>query len=53
MKVLTIEYPPEVLWALGRLDLLQALYDEVEIPQAVYDEFLASERALRQVANEA
>ena len=42
--------PLAALWVLGRLDLLRELYGEVEIPQAVYDEFLATERALRQVA---
>jgi hypothetical protein len=42
--------PLVALWVLCRLDLLQQLYDEVWIPQAVYDEFLATERALRQAA---
>jgi predicted nucleic acid-binding protein len=40
------------LWVLGRLDLLRRLYGEVLIPQAVYDEFVATERALRQAALE-
>jgi predicted nucleic acid-binding protein len=42
------------LWILGRLDLLQQLYGEVLIPQAVHDEFLATERTLtlRQAALE-
>ncbi len=40
------------LWVLGRLDLLQQLYGEVLIPEAVYEEFLATERALRQAALE-
>ncbi|MBU0492070.1 MAG: DUF3368 domain-containing protein [Chloroflexi bacterium] len=44
--------PLVALWILGRLDLLRDLYDEVLIPQAVYDEFLATERALRQKALE-
>lgn len=42
--------PLVALWVLGRLDLLQALYKEVWIPQAVYDEFVAAEHALRQTA---
>jgi len=37
---------------LGRLDLLRELYDEVLIPQAVYEEFVATERAVRQAALE-
>jgi predicted nucleic acid-binding protein len=40
------------LWVLGHLDLLRQLYGEVLIPQAVYDEFVATERALRQAALE-
>jgi len=42
--------PLVALWILGRLDLLRELYDEVLIPEAVYEEFLATERALRQAA---
>jgi predicted nucleic acid-binding protein len=42
--------PLVALWTLGRLDLLRDLYRQVLIPQAVYDEFLATERALRQAA---
>jgi predicted nucleic acid-binding protein len=42
--------PLVALWTLGRLDLLRDLYGQVLIPQAVYDEFLATERALRQAA---
>ena len=42
--------PLAALWVLGRLDLLRELYGEVLIPQAVYEEFLATERALRQTA---
>ncbi len=44
--------PLVALWVLGRLGLLRELYDEVLIPQAVYEEFLATERALRQTALE-
>jgi len=40
------------LWVLGRLELLRELFGEVLIPQAVYDEFLATEDALRQAALE-
>jgi predicted nucleic acid-binding protein len=40
------------LWVLGRLDLLPRVYGEVLIPQAVYDEFLATERGLRLAALE-
>jgi len=35
---------------LGRLNLLRELFGEVLIPQAVCDEFLATEQALRQAA---
>jgi len=42
--------PLVALWSLGRLDLLRELYGEVLIPQAIYDEFLAIERAVRQKA---
>jgi predicted nucleic acid-binding protein len=43
--------PPVALWVLGRLDLLRELYDEVLVPQAVFEEFVATERAIiRQAA---
>jgi predicted nucleic acid-binding protein len=44
--------PLVALWVLGRLDLLRELYDEVLIPQTVYEEFVATERAVRQAALE-
>jgi hypothetical protein len=44
--------PLVALWVLGRLDLLRELYDEVLIPQAVYEEFMATEHAERQTALE-
>ena len=44
--------PLVALWVLGRLDLLRKLYDKVLIPQAVYEEFVATERAVRQAALE-
>ena len=44
--------PLVALWVLGRLDLLRELYDEVLIPQAVYEEFVATERAVHQAALE-
>jgi predicted nucleic acid-binding protein len=44
--------PLVALWVLGRLDLLRELYDEVLIPQAVHEEFLAVERAARRTALE-
>jgi predicted nucleic acid-binding protein len=40
--------PLVALWSIGHLGLLRDLYDEVFIPQAVYEEFLAAERAVRQ-----
>ena len=40
--------PLVALWILGRLDLLRDLYGEVLIPQAVHDEFIATEQARRQ-----
>lgn len=40
--------PLAALWSVNQLDLLRALYDDILIPQAVYDEFLATERPLRQ-----
>ncbi len=42
--------PLVALWTLRRLDLFQLLFDEVLAPAAVYAEFLATERALRQSA---
>jgi predicted nucleic acid-binding protein len=42
--------PLVALWVLGRLDLLRELYGEVLIPQAIYEEFLAVERTVRQKA---
>jgi predicted nucleic acid-binding protein len=42
--------PLVALWVLGRLDLLRELYDEVLVPTAVHQEFVATERALRQSA---
>ena len=42
--------PLVALWTLGRLGLLCDLYGEVWIPQAVYNEFLATERARRSSA---
>lgn len=44
--------PLVALWVLGRLDLMRELYDEVLIPQAVYDEFLATEHAVRRTSLE-
>lgn len=46
--------PLVALWSLSQLPLLRDLYAEVIIPQAVYEEFLATERSVRQTAlNEA
>jgi predicted nucleic acid-binding protein len=44
--------PLVALWVLRRLDLLRDLFGEVMVPQAVYEEFLATERALRRAALE-
>ncbi|MBM4466875.1 MAG: DUF3368 domain-containing protein [Chloroflexi bacterium] len=44
--------PLVALWVLGRLDLLRELYGEVLIPQAVYEEFVATEHTVRQTALE-
>jgi predicted nucleic acid-binding protein len=48
--VITNNTPLVALWVLGRLDLLRDLYGQVLIPQAVYQEFVATERVLRQTA---
>ncbi len=40
--------PLAALWSIGHLPLLRDLYGEILIPQTVHDEFLATERALRQ-----
>lgn len=40
--------PLAALWSINQLSLLRHLYDEVPIPQAVHDEFLATERSFRQ-----
>jgi len=42
--------PLVALWVLGRLDLLRELYGEIWIPQSIYDEFLATDRAIRRAA---
>ncbi|NJN97415.1 MAG: DUF3368 domain-containing protein [Anaerolineales bacterium] len=42
--------PLVALWSLNLLTLLHDLYGEVLIPQAVYEEFLATERSARQTA---
>ena len=44
--------PLVALWVLGRLDLLRELHDEVLTPQGVYEEFVATERAVRQATLE-
>jgi len=48
--VISNNTPLVALWVLGHLELLRDLYGEVLIPQAVYEEFLATERAARQEA---
>lgn len=42
--------PLIALWSLDHLTLLRDLYGEVIIPPAVYEEFLATERSVRQTA---
>ncbi|MBK7896268.1 MAG: DUF3368 domain-containing protein [Candidatus Promineifilaceae bacterium] len=42
--------PLVALWSLNRLPLLRDLYENVLIPEAVYDEFIATERSARQTA---
>ncbi|MGB0384015.1 MAG: DUF3368 domain-containing protein [Ardenticatenaceae bacterium] len=48
--VISDNTPLVALWILGRLDILRDLYGQVLIPQAVHDEFLATEQARRQAA---
>ena len=52
VPVIANNTPLVALWVLGRLDVLRDLYGEVLIPHAVYEEFLATERTLRQSALE-
>lgn len=40
--------PLSALWSVNQLTLLRELYGEILIPRAVHDEFLATERPLRQ-----
>jgi predicted nucleic acid-binding protein len=42
--------PLVALWSLNLLTILRDLYEEVIIPQTVYEEFLATERLVRQTA---
>lgn len=44
--------PLVALWSLGRLDLLRDFYQEVLIPRAVEEEFLATETSARRKALE-
>ena len=39
--------PLVAFWAIGRLDILRSLFDEILIPAAVMDEFLATEKESR------
>ena len=39
--------PLAALWSIGRLGLLRDLFDQVLIPQAVFEEFLAIDREAR------
>lgn len=39
--------PLVTFWAIGRLDILQSLFNEIVIPGAVRDEFLATEKEKR------
>ena len=53
-KPVTLNNTPLVaLWVLDRLDILRDLYQKVLIPQAVQEEFLATERILRESALDA
>jgi len=42
--------PLVALWVLGHLDLLRELYGRVLVPEVVYQEFVATDTALRQAA---
>ncbi len=42
--------PLVALWSIGHLDFLKNLYDEILIPKTIHDEFLATERAIREEA---
>lgn len=50
--VITNNTPLVALWSVGKLELLRELFGEVWAPQAVCDEFLAAEPALRQATLE-